>query len=108
MKKYLISKDWKASFKSGFEFTLIEASDIIEAMIKADKMWNSNIYMMHIFTKKGKTETPEKGIKAETFEAVLAKRSPSGWHPNTEAYSETTFRVQRCYSLCGEWYEVVN
>lgn len=107
MKKYLISKDFKASVKSGFEFTLIEAETLVEAMIKADTMWNNDdTYMMHIFTKSGKTERVEKGVKSEMYEAVIARRS-HGWHPNTETYSESKFTVQRMFTSYSEWYNVI-
>ena len=107
MKKYLISKDFKASVKSGFEFTLIEAATLAEAMIEADIMWNDDdTYMMHIFAKSGKTKRVERGVKAETYEAIIARRS-HGWHPNTEAYSESKFTVQRMFTSYSEWYNVI-
>lgn len=103
MKKYLISKDYKAEVKSGFKFTLIEAATLAEAMIEADIMWNDDdTYMMHIFTKSGKSERVERGIKSEMYEAVIARRS-KGWHPNTEAYSESPFKVKRTFTSNNDW-----
>lgn len=101
MKKFVIYTDNKSNSKTptdpGYEYKLIEAEGIEEAIEIADSMWNDGIYLMRIMKKVGKIQKEDGEWRAETYEAVLARRS-FGWHLNNEKNSECRHVAKRHYT----------
>ena len=85
MTKYIVSIDYKASYKPmTIEFFDLEAQSITEAMAEANKKWHEGIYLMQIYEKKGRTKKIE-GLgrwKATEYHLTVERRS-NGWNPIT-------------------------
>ena len=96
MKKYVVMIDYKSATGKMFGWEQIEAKNLVEAMDKADEIWNDEVYLMAICEKSSKT-VREAGFKVTEFTTVLFRRS-FGWH--TEKQSEVRTTVKQ-YVGCG-------
>lgn len=107
---FAIYTDYRANKKIPYEYELVQAADLLEAIYKADELWKVKteddekaVYLMRIMQKEGKTERKE-GYREEKYRAVLCRRS-SGWHLNDKANSEGEHIVTRCFNKDISWFE---
>lgn len=107
---FAIYTDYRANKKVPYEYELIQADDLLEAIYKADELWKVKteedekaVYLMRIMQKEGKTERKE-GYREEKYRAVLCRRS-FGWHLNDAANSEGEHIVTRCFNKDISWFE---
>ncbi|MBQ6840434.1 MAG: hypothetical protein IJO45_07045 [Oscillospiraceae bacterium] len=108
--KFVIYTDYRANKKTPYEYELIEAADLLEAIYKADELWKVKteddekaVYLMRIMQKEGKTERKE-GYREEKYRAVLCRRS-FGWHLNDMKNSESEHTTTRCFNKDISWFE---
>ena len=78
MTKYIAVIDYKASYKSGFDFVELDAKDIVDAMEEANAINTENVYMISIAEKEGKVIKDCEGKKIN-YRVKLDKRS-CGWN----------------------------
>lgn len=79
MTKYIAAIDYKASYKSGFDFVELESKNIVDAMEEANKRIDmENVYMVSVAEKFGNIERPNKGEKIINYKMKVEKRS-FGW-----------------------------
>lgn len=99
MKKFAIYTDYKAGQgpRCGYDYEAIEAESILEAIDIADSKFNDKVYLMRIMEKTGKIEKVNSDWNAETYEAVLCRRS-YGWHRNTIDNSESKHVAKRFFT----------
>ena len=80
MTKYIAAIDYKASYKSGFDFIQLESQNIVDAMEEADERIDmKNVYMISIAEKFGNIERSSKGEKTTNYKMRVEKRS-HGWN----------------------------
>lgn len=78
MTKYIAVIDYKASYKSGFDFVELESKNIVDAMEEANRIDMENVYMVSVAEKFGNIERPNKGEKITNYKMRAEKRS-CGW-----------------------------
>ena len=78
MTKYIVIIDYKASYKSGFDFVEMNAKNIIDAMEEANEIDMENVYMISIAEKEGKM-VKDNECKKVNYRVKLDKRS-SRWN----------------------------
>lgn len=79
MTKYIAVIDYKASYKSGFDFLEMNSKNIVDAMEEVNKRIDmENVYMVSIAEKFGNIERPNKGEKIINYKMKVEKRS-CGW-----------------------------
>lgn len=106
--KYVIYIDYRASYKPMYtEYKPMTARNIKEAVIEADTMHNSKImYLIRIMEKTGKVEKVESNIKAQTYTAIMEKRSTK-WNDMDKSTYSGNHQVKHFYAKFGDWYEIL-
>lgn len=105
MSKYVVMVDWKAEYKSGFDYWEMTAKDAIEAIEQADTIWNNCMYLVKILEKTGKAEKAG-ADRVVTYKSVLCRRS-FGWHRTNAANGETETIVKQYTNKYGTSYEIL-
>ena len=107
---FVIYTDYRANKKVPYEYELIQAADLLEAIYKADELWKVKteddekaVYLMRIMQRESKAERKD-GYREEKYRAVLCRRS-FGWHLNSPEYSEGEHSVTRCFNKDIQWFE---
>ena len=102
-KQYVLYIDYRANHKpASYEYILMDAENLQHAIIEADSVHNADtMYLVRIMEKSGKVEKVESGIKAQTYKAIMEKRSTK-W--NTMEY---THSVKRYIAKYGEWFDTI-
>lgn len=107
--KYLIYIDYMSGAKKSYEYKVMNAKSLENAINEADeiiKASNDPIYLTRIMKKIGKVERID-NYKAETYEAILCRRS-NGWHRNTENNCENKHIAKRYFKKVswGTWENI--
>ena len=105
--KYVLYIDYRASYKPLYsEYKPLEAKNIKEAIIEADTMHDTNtMYLIRIMEKTGKVEKVESDVKAQTYTAIMEKRSTK-WAAMDEETYNGQHQVKHFYAKFGDWYEI--
>lgn len=100
--KYILYIDYSASYKPmTSEYRAMNAKNIAEAIIEADAIHNQGtMYLIRIMEKRGKVEKVESNIKAQTYTAIMEKRSTK-W-----AAAETDHSAKHFMAKFGDWFEI--
>lgn len=106
--KYVIYIDYNASYRPMYsEYRPLEARNIKEAIIEADAMHDINtMYLIRIMERAGKAEKVEKGVKAQTYTAILEKRSTK-WTDMDVEHMDGKHSIKYFYAKFGDWYEIL-
>ena len=101
--KYVLYIDYRASYKPmTYEYRPMNAKNIAEAIIEADAVHDpETMYLIRIMEKSGKVEKVESGIKAQSYEAIMEKRSTK-WTTKVQEH-----RVKHFIAKFGDWFEIV-
>lgn len=92
MKKFIIMIDYKAGTGKVFDYIPVTAHDIVEAIEIADAFMATDVYLMHILEKSGKTDRTH-GIRTTEYTARMTRRS-GGWDPTNQKNGESVCRVR--------------
>jgi uncharacterized caspase-like protein len=100
--KYILYIDYRASYKPmTVEYRELNAKNIGEAIIEADAIHNEEtMYLLQLMEKSGKVEKVESDIKAQTYTAIMEKRS-SKWMTNEHPHNAKRFMTK-----FGSWCEI--
>lgn len=100
--KYIIYIDYRVDYKPmTCEYRPLNAKNIAEAVIEADTIHNSEtMYLVKIMEKTGKLEKVESDIKAQTYTAIMEKRSTK-W-----AAAEHEHKAKHFMAKFGDWFEI--
>lgn len=100
--KYVLYIDYRASYKPMCsEYCPMNAKTMAEAIIEADAAHDSNtMYLIRIMEKTGKAEKVGGGVKAQSYKAIMEKRSTK-WTAEEQAHS-----VKHFTSKFGDWFEI--
>lgn len=101
--KYVLYIDYRASYKPmTFEYRPMNAKNIAEAIIQADAVHDpETMYLIQIMEKSGKVEKVESDIKAQSYKAIMEKRSTK-WALEVQCH-----RVKHFTSKFGDWFDIV-
>ena len=100
--QYVLYIDYRTSHKPAYEYAVMEAENLQEAIVEADRIHDiDTMYLVQIMEKIGKVEKVESDIKARTYRAILEKRSTK-WDTVESLHS-----VKRCFSKYGEWFDII-
>ena len=101
--KYVLYIDYQASYKPmTCEYRPMNAKNIAEAIIEADAFHNpKTMYLIRIMEKRGKVEKVERDIKAQSYDAIMEKRSTK-WTSEVQCH-----RVKHFSAKFGNWFEIV-
>lgn len=101
--KYVLYIDYLASYKPmTFEYRPMNAKNIAEAIIEADAVHDSKtMYLIMIMIKSGKVEKVESNIKAQSYEAIMEKRSTK-WTSIEQGHFVKHFTAK-----FSDWFETV-
>lgn len=101
--KYVLYIDYSAFYKPmTSEYRALNAKNIAEAIVEADAAHNQEtMYLIRIMEKRGNVEKVERDVKAQTYTAIMEKRSTK-W-----AAAETNHSVQHFVSKFCDWFEIV-
>ncbi len=107
--KYIIYIDYRASYKPMYsEYRPLTTKNIKEAAIEADAMYNpETMYLIRIMEKVGKVEKVESDVKAQTYTAIMEKRSTKWATMDGEQTYNGQHQVRHFYAKFGDWYEIV-
>lgn len=102
-KNYVLYIDYSASYKPmTCEYRALNAKNIAEAIIEADANHNpETMYLIRIMEKNGKVEKVDRDVKAQTYTAIMEKRSTK-W-----AAAERDHSVQHLMTKYSDWFETV-
>lgn len=105
MKKFIIMIDYRAGAEKAFNYIPVTAHDIVEAIEIADSFMGTDVYLMHILEKTGKTDRSF-GIRTTEYTARMTRRT-CGWHPTTIKNGESECRVRE--AVCKDFtnYDVI-
>lgn len=107
MKKYVLYIDYQRS--CDFQYLDLEASDIADAMTKADAICRDSkrpVYLMRVMVEvKGSSEKLERGLNRKAFKAFICNRG-NGWHPNSFDYSEGEHIVYKYTNRYTTWFDM--
>ena len=100
--KYILYIDYRASYKPmTSEYRSLNAKTIADAIIEADAIHDyDTMYLIRIMEKRGKIEKVERDIKAQTYTAIMEKRSTK-W-----AAAETNHSAKHFMAKFGDWFEI--
>ena len=103
MIKYVLYIDYQASYKPmTCEYQALNAKTIADAIIEADAIHDQKkMYLIRIMEKRGKIEKVESDIKAQTYTAIMEKRSTK-W-----AAAETDHNARHFVTRNCDWFETV-
>lgn len=101
--KYILYIDYNASYKPmTSEYRTLNAKTIGEAIIEADAIHDQKtMYLIRIMEKRGKIEKVESDVKAQTYTAIMEKRSTK-W-----AVAETEHSAKHFITKFSDWFEIV-
>ena len=101
--KYVLYIDYRASYKPmTYEYRPMNAKNIAEAIIEADAVHDTKtMYLIRIMEKSGKVEKIASDIKAQSYEAIMEKRSTK-WTSEVQGH-----RVKHFTAKFGDWFEIV-
>ena len=101
--KYVLYIDYRASYKPMYsEYRLMNAKTMAEAVIEADATHDSEtMYLIQIMEKTGKVEKVGGGVRAQTYKAIMEKRSTK-WAAREQAHSVKHFTAK-----FADWFEIV-
>lgn len=101
--KYVLYIDYQASYKPmTCEYQALSAKNIADAIIEADAWYNpKTMYLIRIMEKRGKVEKVESDVKAQTYTAIMEKRS-TRWTWAVTNHSVQHFVMKNC-----DWFEIV-
>lgn len=107
--KYVIYIDYRASYKHMYsEYKPLAAKNIKDAIIEADAMHDpETMYLIRIMEKTGRVEKVESDVKAQTYTAVMEKRSTKWAAMDGERTYNGRHQVRHFYAKFGDWYEIV-
>lgn len=101
MKKFVLYIDYRASKPLPFEYRALNAKTVAEAVIEADAIHDhETMYLIRIMEKSGKVEKVESDVKAQTYTAIMEKRSTK-W-----AIFEGYHSVKHFMMKCCDWFEI--
>lgn len=105
--KYVLYIDYRAEYKPmTSEYKPLEAKNIKDAIIEADAIHDINtMYLIRIMEKTGKVEKVASDVKAQTYIAIMEKRSTKWAAMDMEAYS-SQHRVKYFYAKFANWFEI--
>ena len=100
--KYILYIDYRAFYKPmTAEYIALNAKTIAEAIIEADAIHDQKtMYLIKIMEKRGKIEKVESDVKAQTYTAIMEKRSTK-W-----AAAETSHSAKHFMAKFGDWFEI--
>lgn len=100
--KYVLYIDYRAAYKPmTSEYRPMNAKTIADAIIEADAAHDSEtMYLIRIMEKSGRAEKVESDIKAQTYKAIMEKRSTK-WAAEEQEHS-----VKHYTSKFGDWFEI--
>ncbi len=107
--KYVLYIDYRCAYKPlTSEYKPLEAKNIKDAILEADAIHDINtMYLIRIMEKMGKVEKVESDVKAQTYTAILEKRSTKWADMNKEQAYNEQHQVKHFYAKFGDWYEIV-
>lgn len=101
-KQYVLYIDYRVKHIPAYEYLAMDSENLQEAIVEADKIHNvDTMYLIRLMEKSGKVKNVESGIKAQTYKAIMEKRSTK-W-----ANMETSHEVNRYMTRYGEWFEII-
>ena len=100
--KFVLYIDYRATYKPmTAEYRALNAKTIAEAIIEADAIHNpETMYLIKIMEKSGKVEKVESNVKAQTYTAIMEKRSTK-WAAAETNHSAKHFMTKFC-----DWFEI--
>lgn len=100
--KYILYIDYRVSCKPlTFEYRTMNAKNLAEAIIEADAIHDQEtMYLIKIMEKRGKVEKVDSDVKAQTYTAILEKRSTK-W-----AAAERCHSVKHFMAKFADWFEI--
>lgn len=100
--KYILYIDYSAFYKPmTSEYRALNAKTMAEAIIEADAIHDpEKMYLIRIMEKSGKIEKVESDVKAQTYTAIMEKRSTK-W-----SAAETNHSAKHFMSKFGNWFEI--
>ena len=103
MMKYIIYIDYSASYKSmTAEYRPLSAKTIEEAVMEADAIHNPDtMYLVRIMKKVGKVLKVESDVKAQTYTAIMEKRSTK-WRRLDREHN-----AKHYITKFSDWYETI-
>lgn len=106
--KYVLYIDYRAEYKPmTSEYKPLEAKNIKDAIIEADAIHDINtMYLIRIMEKTGKVEKVESDVKAQTYTAIIEKRSTKWAALDKETYNGQ-HQVKYFYAKFANWFEIV-
>lgn len=101
--KYVLYINYNASHKGMlWKYRAMTAKNIAEAVIEADAIYNQDTMdLIRIMEKQGKLEKVESNVKAQTYTAIMEKRSTK-W-----LAMERNHSVKHFMSKFDDWFETV-
>lgn len=101
--KYVLYIDYRASCKPvTFEYRALNAKTTAEAVIEADAIHDQEtMFLVRIMEKSGKVEKVESDVKAQTYTAIMEKRSTK-WAAFEGCHGVKHFMMKFC-----DWFEIV-
>ena len=104
MTKYVLYIDYLASYKPmTCEYQALNAKTIAEAIIEADTIHNQKtMYLIRIMEKRGKVEKVESDVKAQTYTAIMEKRSTKWAAAEAYRHNVRHFVMKNC-----DWFETI-
>ena len=85
--KYMVSIDWRASYRNTIDRQMLNAGDIFEAMAEAEKFFDENVYLIRILEKTEEVQENEFLVYTDK----LTSRSRGNWHLTDAAHNEHLF-----------------
>lgn len=101
--KYVLYIDYRASYKPlPYEYRPMDAKTMAEAIVEADAVHDpETMYLVRIMEKKGKAPKVESDVKAQTYEAILEKRSTK-WTAMESEHGVNHYVAKFC-----DWFEII-
>ena len=102
-KQYVLYIDYRVKHNPSYEYLVMDAENLQEAIVEADRIHDiDTMYLVRIMEKIGKVEKVESDIRAQTYKAMMEKRSTK-W-ANMETSHEVIRYMTKKY---GEWFDIV-
>nr|DAI54385.1 MAG TPA: hypothetical protein [Caudoviricetes sp.] len=107
--KYVLYIDYSASYKPmTYEYRAMNAKNIKDAILEADAIHDTNtMYLIRIMEKTGKVEKVESDVKAQTYTAIIEKRSTKWAAMDQEQVYNGQHQVKYFYAKFANWFETV-
>lgn len=100
--KYILYIDYRtfSEFQAS-EYRTMNAKNLAEAIVEADAIHDQKtMYIIKIMEKRGKVEKVESDVKAQTYTAILEKRSAK-W-----AAAERCHSAKHIMAKFADWFEI--